>query len=475
MTLFGRNILVSCALALSDFLGFTLSIYLAIGVLELVTNDYANIIKTSNLEGWIALHWLLAICCIAWYSIRLRHYFYRKTFWFELKEILRTLFIFAIIEIAVMAFTTWSFPRLLWILTWVFIFILVPILRMGMKRLLNYFDYWQRDTWIIGSGDNAQEAYKAISSEHNLGLVIVGFIHSKGGVPAGACINGVPVLENDLDWLNTIDRNTQFIVAVESHQSEVRNTWLRNFMIKGYRYVSVIPTLRGMPLDSTDMSFIFSHEVMIFRVQQNLAKWSSRVLKRLFDIIGSLTIIIVLSPILIYISQKVKKDGGPAIYGHERIGKNGCSFKCLKFRSMVINSKEVLEQLLENDPSAKEEWDATFKLKNDPRITKIGRFLRRTSLDELPQLFNVLRGEMSLVGPRPIITAELERYNDEVDYYLLSKPGMTGLWQVSGRSDVDYETRVYLDAWYVKNWSMWNDIAILFKTISVVLKKDGAY
>lgn len=147
MTLFGRNILVSCALALSDFLGFTLSIYLAIGVLELVTNDYANIIKTSNLEGWIALHWLLAICCIAWYSIRLRHYFYRKTFWFELKEILRTLFIFAIIEIAVMAFTTWSFPRLLWILTWVFIFILVPILRMGMKRLLNYFGTVANSRW----------------------------------------------------------------------------------------------------------------------------------------------------------------------------------------------------------------------------------------------------------------------------------------------------------------------------------------
>jgi undecaprenyl-phosphate galactose phosphotransferase len=137
---------------------------------------------------------------------------------------------------------------------------------------------------------------------------------------------------------------------------------------------------------------------------------------------------------------------------------------------MVINSKEVLDNLLATDLEAKK-WDATFKLKNDPRITKIGGFLRRTSLDELPQLFNVLKGEMSLVGPRPIITAELERYNDEVDYYLLSKPGMTGLWQVSGRSDVDYETRVYLDAWYVKNWSMWNDIAILFKTISVVLNK----
>ncbi|MBE0963579.1 sugar transferase, partial [Escherichia coli] len=178
---------------------------------------------------------------------------------------------------------------------------------------------------------------------------------------------------------------------------------------------------------------------------------------------------------LLYIYNKVKKDGGPAIYSHERIGKGGKIFKCLKFRSMVTNSKEVLEDLLSKDIQAKQEWEATFKLKNDPRITKIGHFLRRTSLDELPQLFNVLKGEMSLVGPRPIITAELEKYNDEVAYYLLSKPGMTGLWQVSGRSDVDYETRVYLDTWYVKNWSMWNDIAILFKTIGVVLKKDGAY
>lgn len=133
----------------------------------------------------------------------------------------------------------------------------------------------------------------------------------------------------------------------------MRNTWLRNFMIKGFRYVSVIPTLRGMPLDSTDMSFIFSHEVMIFRVQQNLAKWSSRILKRIFDLAGSITIIIALSPILLYISRKVKKDGGPAIYGHERIGKDGKPFKCLKFRSMVINSKEVLENLLANDAAAK--------------------------------------------------------------------------------------------------------------------------
>lgn len=475
MTTLVRNFIVSFSLAVSDLFSFVISLYLAVGVLSITSSDYQNIYQAEQLEGWKALHWLLAFCCIAWYSMRLRHYFYRKTFWFELKEILRTLVIFAVIEIAVMAFTNWSFSRYLWVLSWTLIILLLPLARMMTKRILDIFGLWRRDTWIIGNGNNAIEAYKAITSERNLGFSIVGFIASEQNNASNNNIDGIPVLDNDLNWLSTIDKKTQFIVAVESNQSEVRNTWLRNFMIKGFRYVSVIPTLRGMPLDSTDMSFIFSHEVMIFRVQQNLAKFSSRIIKRLFDIIGSLAIIIILSPALVYISRKVKKDGGPAIYAHERIGKGGHSFKCLKFRTMVINSKEVLAELLDKDPLARQEWDATFKLKNDPRITKIGAFLRRTSLDELPQLFNVLKGEMSLVGPRPIITAELERYNEEVDYYLLSKPGMTGLWQVSGRSDVDYETRVYLDAWYVKNWSMWNDIAILFKTVGVVLKKDGAY
>lgn len=475
MRLIVKNILVSTTLALSDFLGFIISPYLGMFFLSMVLSDYQQIVPPKDIEGWVGLHWLLGFGCVAWYSVRLRHYFYRKTFWFELKEILRTLAIFAVIEIAVMAFTTWSFSRYLWVMSWLLIFILVPLFRMVTKKILNMTGLWMRDTWIIGNGNNAYEAYKAITSERNLGLKIVGFVEVSKPMVTEKYNFDVPIIRADADWLNDIDKKSQFIVAVETTESEERNMWLRNLMIKGYRYVSVIPTLRGMPLDSTDMSFIFSHEVMIFRVQQNLAKWSSRLSKRLFDIFGALSIIIVLSPLLIYISRKVKKDGGPSIYGHERIGKGGKPFKCLKFRSMVINSKEVLEHLLNSDAAAKEEWDKTFKLKNDPRITKIGHFLRKTSLDELPQLFNVLKGEMSLVGPRPIITAELERYNDEVDYYLLSKPGMTGLWQVSGRSDVDYETRVYLDAWYVKNWSMWNDIAILFKTVGVVLKKDGAY
>ncbi len=139
----------------------------------------------------------------------------------------------------------------------------------------------------------------------------------------------------------------------------------------------------------------------------------------------------------------VKRDGGNAIYGHERIGQNGEKFKCLKFRAMVTNWKEVLEQLLATSAEARAEWDKDFKLKKDPRITSIGGFLSKTSLDELPQLWNVIRGEMSMVGPRPVIEAELERYAGDVDYYLMAKPGMTGLWQVSGRNDSTTDPRLY--------------------------------
>lgn len=142
---------------------------------------------------------------------------------------------------------------------------------------------------------------------------------------------------------------------------------------------------------------------------------------------------------------------------------------------MCIDAKEKLEKLLDTDPEVRAEWEKDFKLKNDPRITKSGAFLRKTSLDELPQIFNVLKGEMSLVGPRPIIKAEMERYGEYINDYLMVKPGITGMWQVSGRNDIDYTERVLLDSWYVRNWSIWIDLVMLFKTIAVVLFRKGAY
>ena len=200
-----------------------------------------------------------------------------------------------------------------------------------------------------------------------------------------------------------------------------------------------------------------------------------RASKRVFDILFSIFCLIVFAPVFFILYLLVTRDGGSAFYGHQRIGRDGKKFKCLKFRSMTINSQELLKKLLDEDPDIRLEWETTFKLKNDPRVTKIGNFLRKTSLDELPQLINILKGEMSTVGPRPVTADELPMYDQFLSYYLASRPGLTGLWQVSGRNDVDYDTRVQMDTAYVKNWSFFQDIIIILKTIIVVLKKDGAY
>lgn len=210
-------------------------------------------------------------------------------------------------------------------------------------------------------------------------------------------------------------------------------------------------------------------------LQIKMAKPLPRTFKRLFDICFALITIFILSPFLILIYIIVKTDKGPVFYGHERIGRNGKKFKCLKFRSMATNSKELLEQILAQDPEARKVWEQSFKLKNDPRITKIGHFLRKTSLDELPQLFNILKGEMSTVGPRPVTEKEVDFYNDNKSYYLAVKPGLTGLWQVSGRSNIDYNTRIQIDKHYVQTWSFLKDMIIIIKTIKVVLFREGAY
>ncbi|KEY57823.1 undecaprenyl-phosphate galactose phosphotransferase WbaP [Serratia sp. DD3] len=461
-------------LATSDFVFFVLSLVLAIVIINVLEPDASKYLPISEMPARILTHVMLALLCVTWFWVRLRHYSYRKPFWFELKEILRTLLIFSILDLALVAFSKWEFSRYVWFLTWSSALILVPLSRSIVKRLINKFGMWKKHTIIIGSGKNARDAYSALQSEEVLGFAIRGFYACQQ-----KCENeifGVPVISDEDElWSKCDPETTQFIVALEYEEHALRDIWLKKLASRTCRSVSVIPSLRGVPLYGTEMSFIYSHEVMILRVNNNLAKRTSRFLKRSFDILGAISIIILLSPILLVLTYLVSKDGGAAFYGHERIGQNRKKFKCLKFRSMVTNSQEVLQKLLENDAEAQLEWEKDFKLKNDPRITRVGSFIRKTSLDELPQLFNVLKGEMSLVGPRPVIEQELERYAGDVEYYLMVKPGMTGLWQVSGRNDVDYDTRVYFDAWYVKNWSLWNDIAILFKTINVVLKRDGAY
>ena len=198
--------------------------------------------------------------------------------------------------------------------------------------------------------------------------------------------------------------------------------------------------------------------------------------KTIFDFTLTFIGTICISPLLAYIAYRIKKeDPGPVIFKHMRVGKNGKSFPCYKFRSMCVDAKERLEELLNTNPEIREEWEKDFKLQHDPRITKSGVFLRKTSLDELPQIFNVLRGEMSLVGPRPIIRDEMKRYSTYIDDYLMVRPGITGMWQVSGRSNISYSERVQMDSWYVRNWSVWLDIMLLWRTFKAVKEETGAY
>ena len=200
-------------------------------------------------------------------------------------------------------------------------------------------------------------------------------------------------------------------------------------------------------------------------------------LKRVFDLISVVVILALFGWLMLIIALLVRVSGGKGVlYGHTRVGRNGKPFKCLKFRSMVSNSDEVLRNLLATDPDARAEWDRDFKLKDDPRITRIGRFIRKTSLDELPQLWNVVKGEMSIVGPRPVVQAEFEQYYGGARaHYLSVPPGLTGLWQVSGRNDLDYEQRVELDRQYVDNSNVFYDFVIVMRTVKVMVARRGAY
>ncbi len=198
--------------------------------------------------------------------------------------------------------------------------------------------------------------------------------------------------------------------------------------------------------------------------------------KRILDVMGAVVLALVFSPLIFAIIVLMRRErGGSIIYKHRRIGRDGRAFECLKFRTMVPNADQVLRELLERDPAIKAEWVRDHKLRCDPRVTRLGRFLRRTSLDELPQLWNVMRGEMSLVGPRPVVREELLRYGRNVRTYLSAKPGITGLWQVKGRNDTDYRRRVVLDAYYVRHQNLLLDLYILLKTTRVVLGGSGAY
>lgn len=293
-------------------------------------------------------------------------------------------------------------------------------------------------------------------------------------------IVNVTTLSNDevdkiIDKIIETREFNSVVIDLESNELFDLNMMV-NHIQRHIRKVIVLPKMTKLSVINGELISSIHHKGMAFYIKNNLLSPIDQMIKRCFDLVISLLGLILLFPLIIWLYSVVYiATKGHPLFSHERIGFGGRKFKVYKFRTMYLDADERLELLLESSAESREEWERDFKLRNDPRITKVGQFLRKTSLDELPQLFNVLRGEMSLVGPRPIIDAEVEKYGGYFDYFTAVKPGITGLWQVSGRNDIEYDDRVQLDVWYVRNWSIELDIQILIKTILVVLKQKGSY
>jgi len=463
------------AILLGDALAFAVAFALA--TLTNVALDPSGSIRvwfsTQDMPRYAAWSGLVFLGLML-FLMRFQHYSDRRPFWDELGDILSLICILAVLDMTITASNRWNASRLWWFLAWFFSCFTVVWGRMLTSWILRKIGLWTRPTIIIGIGENASEAAIALESEPRMGFEVVGYV-DVGEPNPELKLNGQSI--KNMEKLESLANQPgiQWVIALEHAQSEQRENWLRTLTQWGAIDISVIPAMRGIPLYGTDIAHFFSHEVALLRVGNNLRRWPARLTKRIFDILLAIVLLVFLSPLMLIISLVLKLEGGDVLFAHQRIGKNGRKFKCYKFRSMVPNAEKILEDILEKNSELKDQWEKDHKLKDDPRISKLGDFLRRTSMDELPQLLNVIKSEMSLVGPRPIVEEELHKYGLEKSYYLMVRPGMTGLWQVSGRNDTDYETRVYLDIWYVKNWSLWYDLALLFKTVRVVTSQSGAY
>lgn len=425
---------------------------------------------------------LLSLLTVARFWLK-GHYSKRQPFWSEAKDILRIVTLAVLVGTASALFAHWSISLTAFFLFWLLASISIVLFRTAIKCLLTFCGGWTRPMVIVGWGENLVETARAFEDESLMGFRTMAFLIPPGKEkPAfefrskrfdGESVPCIRLSENTGNLLQRLG-DPHVVLALEQGGLAEYQEMVQKLSL-ACKDLQIVPSLRGLPLYGLEVSHFFSHEVLLLSVRNNLARRGPGFVKRAFDVVVSLALLLIASPLLLWIALKVSSTGRQIIYGHRRVGRHGKSFDCYKFRTMQPNSAELLKELLERDPEARAEWERDFKLKNDPRITSIGHLLRKTSLDELPQLWNVLRGDMSLVGPRPVVDAELERYGSQVDHYLATRPGITGLWQISGRNDISYETRVYLDSWYVKNWSFFNDIVIMLRTVKVILNRDGAY
>ncbi len=360
-------------------------------------------------------------------------------------------------------------------MTGLFSFPFILGLRYAGKTYINQRGLFQEPVLFVGAGRTAELVLRSLGDGSAFGYRVVGFVDDH---PVSETLGQrFPILGGFGDVEQVIrDTGVKTVIIAAPGLPPERQVQLVNRIQPLVRSVSFIPDFIGTPLAELEVETLLNEKIILLKVRNNLAHRSNRVIKRIFDLVVSLSGMVVVVPLGLLLGIFIYLDSpGPVIFAHRRIGQGGREFPCYKFRSMVPDAPAVLERYLAANPAAREEWERDFKLREDPRVTRVGAFLRRTSLDELPQLWNVIRGEMSLVGPRPIVREEIAKYGDYIQDFYLVPPGITGMWQVNGRSDTTYEERVAMDSWYVRNWSVWIDMVYLLKTVKVVFTGRGAY
>ena len=351
-------------------------------------------------------------------------------------------------------------------ITFIFSTLLLPTFRELAKRKFSRFRWWGVPAVIYCTGSSADEVIKKLTKNKYLGYKPAIIIDASIKTPA--LKDNTPIFppDNEIDEIIHSYNIKQAIIC--DYQGDFSS------IMTSYRYTIAVSKSQSSFTCSQQLKDIAG--IIGFASTHNLTFKTNLVIKRFLDIFIILFFLPILLPLFIILSFLTKVTSrGPVFYGHKRVGKNGKEFKCWKFRSMCIDADKKLEEILANNPQMREEWEKERKFQNDPRVTNFGKFLRKTSLDELPQIINILIGQMSFVGPRPVTEPELEKYGNYKDYVLSVTPGLSGMWQTSGRSDTEYEERIALDSYYIQNWSIWLDIWILIKTIYVVIKGRGAY
>jgi Undecaprenyl-phosphate galactose phosphotransferase WbaP len=365
--------------------------------------------------------------------------------------------------------------------TWAFLLFVMPSMREGARYGANRMGLSQRKTALIGTGSAAESAYLALSHSLSTGFdfecLVVRDGHSTPVPPALSRLRRiVSDSPEEIAHLVRAAGCSHAIVAYGDRQDRGATELVRRLSEVNVE-AAMASALGGIPLGNATANVLFGRNVLLLQTRDNLRRWPQRVFKRVFDIVGAAFGLVLLSPLFLILSVLIKtRDGGSSYYSQIRIGRDGDPFPCVKFRTMAPNSDEILERWRLENPELYEAYLRCHKLRDDPRITPIGKWLRRTSLDELPQLVNILRGDMSFVGPRPVVERELlEFYGAAAELYTRVRPGLTGLWQISGRSETTYAERVALDEWYIVNWSFWYDIIIFALTFRVVATGRGAF